>query len=292
MGAGFVSDHLAYEKIADKIKFNIKLIDVLLEVHKPDVLINCIGKTGRPNVDWCESNKEETALGNVAMPILLAEVCAKKSIHLIQIGSGCIFYGESPNFHHVQADGLPMPDTTSGSFTVTLPAKKIDDGWKEDDFANPKSYYSKTKYACDLALNNMKNVTTLRIRMPISSKNTPRNFINKIKEYKQLIDIPNSVTFMDDLVKCIDWVAKGGYTGLFHVTNPEPISATQVMREYQKYVPEHIFEIIDEIQLDKLTIAKRSNCILNTNKLNEAGFHMTPSMEALKDCMAKYITNI
>jgi dTDP-4-dehydrorhamnose reductase len=290
IGAGFVSDHLNYQKIENRLDTSSKQIEAVLDRYKPDVLINCIGKTGRPNVDWCEANKEITAATNTALPILLAEACAKKSIHLIQIGSGCIYFGESPNFHYLQGDGTPWPDRKEGVFVI--PAIKVDDGWREEDFANPKSFYSKTKYACDLMLGSMKHVTTLRIRMPISNKNNQRNLINKLRGYKQVIDIPNSVTFMDDLANCIDWAAKGTHTGIFHVTNPEPLTAAQVMREYQKYVPDHTFEIITEAQLDKLTLAKRSNCILNADKLKNAGFTMSPTKEALEKCMADYVKTI
>lgn len=290
VGAGFVADHLQYQRIVERFDTSSKQIDHLLGVYQPDVLINCIGKTGRPNVDWCEANKEVTASTNTALPILIAEACAKRNIHLIQIGSGCIYFGESPNFHYLQGDGTPWPDRTQGTFVV--PGIKVDDGWKEDDFANPKSFYSKTKYACDLMLGSMKNVTTLRIRMPISTKNNQRNLINKLRGYKQVIDIPNSVTFMDDLVRCIEWAAKGTRTGVYHVTNPQPVTAAQVMREYQKYNSSHTFEIINEQQLDGLTLAKRSNCILNSDKLTNAGFTMTPSKEALEKCMAEYVKSL
>lgn len=291
-GAGFVSDHLPYPKISTRFDLSIKQIESVLNVERPDVLINCIGKTGRPNVDWCEVNKEETASANVALPILLAEVCAKKSIHLIQIGSGCIYFGESPNKNsHLteRTDNTLTPDHPNYFYSAF---ELADAGWKETDFANPKSFYSKTKYACDLTIGQMKHVSTLRIRMPISTQNNPRNFINKVRGYKQVIDIPNSVTFMDDLTRCIDWVAKGSHTGIFHVTNPQPLSAADVMREYQKYNTSHQFEIINEEQLDKLTVAKRSNCILNSEKLREAGFYMTPTADALSDCLAKYVKNL
>jgi hypothetical protein len=64
------------------------------------------------------------------------------------------------------------------------------------------------------------------------------------------------------------------------------------MQEYQKYVPEHQFEIITEGQLDQMTVAKRSNCILSGAKLRAAGFKMTDSEEALTECMAKYVKNM
>lgn len=272
LGRGFVSEHLPYQKLDERIQLNTGLIKSVLDEYKPDAIINCIGKTGRPNVDWCESNQAETYLANVTLPSLLASVCADYGIHFIQIGSGCIYFGESP-----------YKGERPGAF---------DPGWRESNMANPKSFYSKTKYACDLTIGSLSNVTTLRIRMPISTKNNPRNFINKVRGYSQVIDIPNSVTFMDDFVRCVDWIIKERKTGTFHVTNPEPISAAQTMQEYQKYVPEHKFSIIDEQELDSITVAKRSNCILNTDKLRQAGFLMTPSEEALKQCMATYIKNI
>jgi dTDP-4-dehydrorhamnose reductase len=296
IGNGFVAEHLPHEILGGNervVANSIGQMQSIIEQYKPDVIVNCIGKTGRPNVDWCETHKEETASANVVLPIVLAEVCAKHSVRLVQIGSGCIYFGESPNFHYVQADGKPMPDVSwNMPHTVTLPAKKIDDGWMETDFANPKSFYSKSKYACDLMIGSMSHVTTLRIRMPISTRNTSRNLINKLRGYKQVIDIPNSVTFMDDLARCVDWAIQNEKTGIFHVTNPEPLTAAQVMREYQKYVPSHSFEIISEQQLDGLTTAKRSNCIINSDKLAAAGFTMTPAKQALADCMAKYVKNL
>lgn len=283
LGAGFVSDHLSYPVISDRIAADEKLINSILDKYKPDVIVNCIGKTGRPNIDWCENNKEITALTNVSLPIMLADSCAKKYIRMIQIGSGCIYFGQSPN---------KIDDPKYKSALIIGDKPKIDAGWKETDFANPKSFYSKTKYACDLMLGTMPHVTTLRIRMPISTKNNPRNLINKLRGYKQIIDIPNSVTFMDDLTRCVDWAIKSNQNGIFNVTNPIPLSAAQIMKEYQKYDANYTFDIISEEQLERLTLAKRSNCILNTDKLIEAGFSMSLSTESLKTYMAEYIKNI
>jgi len=282
IGNGFIANHLPYKILDTRVDLSSKAIDNMLDVNKPDVLINAIGFCGRPNVDQCEVMKEKTSITNTALPILLADACAKKSIHLIQIGSGCIFFGKSPNY--AMPPGYNSYHTGSNEW--------MDTGWKEDDFANPKSYYSKSKYACDLMLGGFSNVTTLRIRIPISTKNNPRNTINKLINYKQVIDIPNSMTFMHNLVSCVDWAIKQSKTGTFHVVNPQPLTPAQIMREYQKYVPSHSFEIIDEVQLDKIMIAKRSNCIINGDKLKKAGFIMDPSEDALKRCMAEYIKNI
>ncbi len=272
LGSGFVADHLPYQKITERVKFNSEWIEKTFDDYKPDVIVNCLGKTGRPNVDWCEAHKEETAAGNVTLPLLLADACFKKGIHLVQIGSGCIYFGPSPYKGHTSYANDP--------------------GWLETDFANPASFYSKTKYACDLMLGQMPHVTTLRIRMPVSDKDVPRNLINKLRGYKQVIDIPNSMTFMSDLTRCIEWAADNRPGGIYHVANPQPLTAARIMQEYQKYVPEHKFEVINEHQLDEMTVAKRSNCILNTDKLRRAGFKMSNSEEALAKCMAEYVKDM
>lgn len=272
LGGGFVADHLPYQKTTERFSLSKGYIISVLENYKPDVVVNCLGKTGRPNVDWCEANKGATASGNVTLPLLIAEACADLGIHMIQIGSGCIYFGPSPYKGHTSA------------------AK--DPGWRETDFANPESFYSKTKYACDLMLAPMPHVTTLRIRMPVSDKDVPRNLINKLRGYKQVIDIPNSMTLMSDLVRCIDWAATNRPGGIWHVANPEPLTAARIMQEYQKYVPEHQFEIITERELDHMTTAKRSNCILNTDKLRAAGFKMSSTEEALERTMAEYVKDM
>lgn len=296
LGNGFIADHLPYEKYTKKLPIDSGLTfeERVIDKYRPDVVINCIGKTGRPNVDWCEKNKEETVLINTALPIVLADACARHSIRLIQIGSGCIYFGESPHHHYLQGDGSAVPDIgpATTSWTFVYPSIKIDDGWREEDFANPISHYSKSKYACDLALNTMKHVCTLRIRMPISDRDNPRNLINKLRGYKQIIDIPNSMTFLSDLTRCVEWAVDKERSGIYHVANPEPLTAAQIMTEYKRYFPKHEFEIINEWQLDNLTLAKRSNCILDTQKLQSAGFTMTPSKEALEKTMAEYSKNV
>jgi len=274
LGSGFVSSHLNYNKILDRLDLSEINIESLINKNKPDILINCIGKTGRPNIDSCENEKEITSATNTALPILLAKVCEKHSIKLIQINSGCIYFGESPNI-------IEYKDSDDKII-------KKDLGWREDDFANPKSFYSKTKYACDLSIGDMGNVAILRIRMPISEQKSERNLISKLKKYKQVIDIPNSMTYINDLVKFIDFVINKNLSGIYHVTNPEPMTAAQIMKEYKKYIKSHLFEIIDESELDKITKAKRSNCILNTDRLKSTGFVMTPSEVAIQSCVKEY----
>ena len=122
--------------------------------------------------------------------------------------------------------------------------------------------------AADLALGDMQHVSILRIRMPISEKDTPRNLINKLIGYKKVIDIPNSVTFMNDLVSCIDWAVNNKPGGIFHVVNPQPLTAAHIMNVYKKYVPEHVFGIINEDQLNQENKMKSLTTSINSAKAN------------------------
>lgn len=272
IGNGFIASHLLYNKSqarfdGSSIEMESDLIyGVGDEAEQPgleagDVVINCIGRCGNPNVDWCEDHLEETNEANTIVPIQLANICNENGIRFIHLGSGCIYNGWS--------------EREGGAFCET-------------DFANPQSHYAKTKYATDLAIAELPNTTILRLRMPISHKHSPRNFIDKVAKYKSVIDIPNSMTFVDDLVRCIHWVIQNDKRGIYNVVNPEPLTATDVMREYQKHKPDHTFDIMSGEQLNAITTAKRSNCILDGSKLANEGFVMTPSKLALEKTMEAY----
>jgi dTDP-4-dehydrorhamnose reductase len=275
-GNGFIANHLPYEKITNRILGAFNIERILLE-HKPDVLINCIGYGGSINIDDCETNKFKTFETNTILPIILADICQARKIKLIHISSGCIFNGTSPNIQY------PIPLVRDH---YVLPT---DGGWKETDAANPMSLYSKSKLASDLVLQNYSNAAILRIRMPISSKHHPRNLITKLINYKRVVEEENSITPLACLSRTIDFVIEKDLTGIYHIANPEPIKHSRLLEEYRKYVPTHQYEKISANELDKLTVAKRSNCILNSEKIMNAGFKFQPIDEVIGDYMKRYV---
>lgn len=238
-----------------------------IERVKPDAIVNAAGKTGRPNIDWCETHQVETYRSNLIGPLVLAEACQELGIYLMHLASGCIFYG-------------PSPDPR---------------GWTEEDFANPLSFYSRTKYAADLLLAKMPNVGIARIRMPIDDRPSDRNLINKIVNYKQVIDVENSVTIIPDLLDaCYRLIQKRG-TGIFHLTNPGSARHRQILDLYREYVdPSHQNEWIsnEELMSRGLTKAVRSNCILQSERLKSLGIEMRPIDVALRETMIKYGQNM
>jgi len=49
-------------------------------------------------------------------------------------------------------------------------------------------------------IKSYKNVMVLRVRMPISDDLHHRNFITKISKYAKVVNIPNSMTILHDLL--------------------------------------------------------------------------------------------
>lgn len=238
----------------------------LLDKHHPDVVLNAAGVVGKPNVDWCETHQLETIVGNTILPITIANACEQRSVYLLHMATGCIFYGVSPH-------GGP---------------------WKEDDFANPVAVYTRTKYAADLVLATLPNVGIARIRMPIDCISHPANLIDKLVSYKKVVDVENSVTIVDDMILTFRALLEKKAVGIFHVTNPGSITHKQIITLYEKYVDSnHQNEWITEGDLVSCGLAtkKRSNNIMQSQNLEKCGIKMRPIGEAMVDTMKKYQIN-
>lgn len=61
-----------------------------LDRVKPTHVLNCAGVTGRPNVDWCEDNKQATIRSNVIGTLNLADCCFVLGIHITVFATGCM----------------------------------------------------------------------------------------------------------------------------------------------------------------------------------------------------------
>lgn len=255
----YPSETIAFsERVTDKASF-LKALDE----HQPDAVVNAAGRTGRPNVDWCEDHQVETYEGNVQLPLTLASACQERGIYLLHLASGCIFYGDSPD---------PR-------------------GWREDDFANPSAFYSRTKYAADLVLSKMQNVGIARLRMPIDNRPNQRNLIDKLAAYKQVVDVENSATVIDDLVRAMYELCVKRGQGIFHVVNPGTLRHRELLDLYRELVDPTIqteWIRAEDLVAKGLATKTRSNCILQSTRLQELGIQMRPIDVALRDTMMKY----
>ncbi|XP_057449927.1 bifunctional dTDP-4-dehydrorhamnose 3,5-epimerase/dTDP-4-dehydrorhamnose reductase isoform X2 [Lotus japonicus] len=230
----------------------------------PTHVFNAAGVTGRPNVDWCESHKVETIRTNVVGTLTLADVCRQRGLILINYATGCIFEYDSS---HPLGSGV---------------------GFKEEDTPNfIGSFYSKTKAMVEDLLKNYENVCTLRVRMPISSDLTnPRNFITKITRYEKVVNIPNSMTILDELIPISIEMAKRNLTGIWNFTSPGVVSHNEILEMYRDYVdPNFTYKNFTLEEQAKVIVAPRSNNELDASKLKKE----FPQLLSIKDSLIKYV---
>lgn len=216
-----------------------------LDELKPTHVLNAAGVTGRPNVDWCEDNKQATIRANVIGTLNLCDLTWQRGIHLTVYATGCIFkYDET----HAMGSGI---------------------GFTEDDQANFfESFYSSTKGMVEQLMRNFDNTCILRVRMPISDDLSPRNFITKISKYERVVDIPNSMTVLHELLPASLVLSRKRVTGVVNFTNPGVISHNEILALYKEYIdPSFTWKNFSLEEQAKILKAGRSNNELNASKL-------------------------
>ncbi len=212
---------------------------------KPDCIVNAAGVTGRPNVDWCEDNKQETIRANLVGALTLFDIAFMNDIYVINIGTGCIYEYDD---QHLMFSGI---------------------GFKEEDEPNfHGSFYSFTKAMLDRLISSYPNVLNLRLRMPISDDLHFRSFITKIIKYERVVNIPNSMSILYELMPLIPEMARRKLVGNYNFVNPGVISHNEILDLYIKYIdPEFVYKNFTIEEQDKILKAGRSNNELDASKL-------------------------
>lgn len=205
-----------------------KSVELLFHSFKPDVVINTAAMT---NVDGCEDEKNKCFDINVKAVQTLADLCQDSNAHLIHISTDFIFDGQ-------------------------------DGPYKEDDLANPLSYYGKSKYESELVLDESKaNWTILRtIILYGTADNLKRNNIvlwgrKALKDGQSLNIIDDqfrSPTLAEDLAQACRLAFEKNAFGIFNVSGKDIMS---------------IFEMVERMadfyKCDKSNINKISSDTLN-----------------------------
>jgi 3,5-epimerase/4-reductase len=224
-----------------------------LDRHRPEVVINCAGKTGRPNVDWCEQHKLETLRSNVTGPLVLLEQCLARGVFLVHLSTGCFYTGDNQGR-----------------------------GFGENDPPNFQgSYYVRTKLCAEQAMAEFP-VLILRPRMMFDGSLSKRNLLNKLASYERVLDEPNSFTYLPDLLSAAEELVRRRATGVFHIVNPGRRSPFEVMEQFRRIVaPRHVFARLATCDLPLVASAGRSNCVLSTAKLERLGIRMRDVGDAL-----------
>ncbi|MBI2463057.1 MAG: sugar nucleotide-binding protein [Candidatus Spechtbacteria bacterium] len=263
-GAGWLGKKLAdyLPNAALESKRILKGTDVesAIDKYKPQWIINAIGATGKPNVDWCEDHKPETYFANIHVPYLLAEASQNKKIKMLHLSSGCIYQGDNRGR-----------------------------GFDENDLPNfDGSYYSHTKAVAERLLSAYGHILTCRLRMPLDKAPDERNLLSKLLKYDRIIVTPNSITVVDDLLAVAKKLMMKNQHGVFNCVNPGAITHKQLLKIYEEESGKKLSKKYIKAK-DLIVKAPRSNCVINTKKLEALGIALPPALASARKAIKNFV---
>ena len=264
VGHGYIATHIKNHLPCQISKHRIssyKDIEKLIQKHTPTLIINCIGHTGKNNVDDCEKAIDKTLLANSFVPILLLEACLRHQIKLVHISSGCIFHYQYGKQRPIEENHIP-------------------------DYYD--LFYSRSKIYFENILAHLRkpfNILNLRIRIPLNFQPHPKNLLTKLIKYQRIIDAPNSVTYIPDFMRALKHLISINAYGTYNIVLKGGLSYPSLMAAYKKLNPKYEYKIISYKKL-KLN---RTNLILSTRKLEKTGFKVRTPVEVIKKCVAEYV---
>ena len=264
LGNGFIGQRLGKElscPISTRPISSFEDVESVIEEHRSNVLINCIGFVGKNSVDECEGNRSKTLFANTYIPILLAEVAFRYNVKLVHLSSGCIY-------HYDYGNDSPISETEIPNFF--------------------NLYYSRTKIYSEAmlkTLNNFANILILRIRIPLDDRPHQKNLLTKLIKYQKVLNIANSITYIPDFIKAVKHLLAINATGVFNTVNDGALQYSRLLDIYKHYVTDFNYSIIDYKTLGLV----RTNLILSVNKLKASGFSIRNIDNVCEECVTNYL---
>lgn len=243
----------------------------LLKEIKPEFLLNAAGYTGKPNVDACEIHKTECLFGNAVLPGIIQQACELTQTPWGHVSSGCIYSGDKGgDFHNPQ--GFTEDDKPNFSFRQ-----------------NYCSFYSGSKALGEEILADAQACYIWRLRIPFNEVDNPRNYLTKLMRYETLFDARNSLSQLEEFVHATwsCWEKRVPF-GIYNVTNPGSVTTREVVDMIQASgVCDKKFKFFTDEKEFMTQAAKtpRSNCVMDTQKLQRCGIIMRPVKEALQQAL-------
>lgn len=227
LGQGFVGQKLSEYLQADVSTKRLHLITES-DLDPYDVVINTVAKT---KIDWCEKNRFETFDTNTVQAVRLAQITKGKYVFF---SSACIFKTETEEVNY------------------------------ENAIPNPQCFYTYTKLMAEQLLEEIRPDTLIiRPRLLISEESHPRNTIDKLLSYDNVITSQESATILEDLLPKIKELIDNDATGAYHTVNEGTISPSEIMDIFK-----HPHKKISKKELDELTsgLARRVSTIVGSSK--------------------------
>jgi len=251
-----------------------------LDSVAPDRVVCLVGRThgaGCASIDWIDGkgatgDAERIARhrcnmrDNLFAPVALALHCAARNVHMTYMGTGCIFEyaDDEPGAGFKEADA---PNFHGSSYS------------------NAKGYADQLMHMPPLA----DAVLNLRIRMPITGAAHARNFVTKIAAYERVVDVPNSVTVLDDLLPLMVDMAATGRVGTVNCTQTGVVSHREVLEAYARYLaPGFTWRTMTLDEQRPLLVADRSNNRLDASLIASAYPNLVlPAVNAVHRVLAR-----
>jgi UDP-glucose 4,6-dehydratase len=235
-----------------------------IEEYRPTHIVSMIGRTHGPGfatIDYLEPSEKlcENIQDNLYAPLVLGLLAKEYGIHYTYLGTGCIFEFDKEHTidNEIGFDEQEKPNFTGSKYSVV------------------KGFTDQLMHLLhDSCLN-------VRIRMPISSQDNPRNFITKIIQYTRICSIPNSMTVLDDMLPILEQCMQKKIVGTLNAVNPGTIDHDTILDMYKTFQnPDHVWDSIPVSTLEKTcVVGRRSNNRLSTQRLQE----LFPSIPSIHD---------
>lgn len=251
-GNGWLGSRIGEEFDAPVVSTDIRSLDVERDIrrYRPDVVVNAAAMC--PSVEWCEKpeNRWETGDVNALGPKLL-QCCVqrvRRKAQFVHLSTGCLW-------------------ETGKDLT-------------EKDMVDPPSWYATTKVMGENSL-DLEHSMVVRLRMPIDDRSHPRNLLNKLVKYEELLKLQNSITVVPDFLRALRQMMEKGCTGVYNVVNQGSISPYEIVAMYAEMVDNfHSFRAADEGMA-----VGRANLTLSTAKLKAEGIELPEVRKSVRECM-------
>lgn len=186
-------------------------IDSIVDSFKPDVIINTAAMT---NVDECEDKKELCQKLNVEAVMHLINASRRVDAHLIHLSTDFIF------------DGLNGP-------------------YREEDEANPLSYYGQSKYDAERLLQEsdikwsiVRTIIVYGVGEEMSRSNIvlwAKEALEKGEPLNIVNDQFRSPTLAEDLAEGCLLIADKEKRGVFHLSGKDIMSIVEIVKRVAAY---------------------------------------------------------
>jgi 3,5-epimerase/4-reductase len=184
---------------------NSSIIEEQIIKSQSKYVICAAGISGKPTVEWCETNEEETFKTNYIGLIDLIKLCERLNTHCTIFGSGLVYSG-------------------------------IKNLYTEEDKPDLVSrVYSKWRVEFEKIIPFYKNVLYLRILYPITFDNHEKCFLTKMLQRTGSVNNSEvSITIVPDMFPLISNLCEKNITGVYNFVNKGSITLPELLSIYSE----------------------------------------------------------